>query len=88
MKLPVEVVNKILGYVSDLNKNVVIMQYDPISYIEFYKINFNSEVLWDIKSIIMMKKIYPSNNNDFSKQSQRDLYKHGKDHYKAQLQKK
>jgi len=88
MKLPIELVNKILGYVGDINNSMVIIQYDPITYIEFYKINFNSEVLWDIKSIIMMKKIYPSRNNDFSKQNQRDLYKHGKAHYKAQLQKK
>ena len=83
--LPIEIVNKILVYVSDLNNNVIITQYHPITNKEYYKINFNTDFLWKIKSNILMKRIYPIRDSDFSNKCNIELYKYGIPHYEKQL---
>ena len=36
---PIEIINKILIYVSELNNDMIITQYDPKTNKEYYKIN-------------------------------------------------
>jgi hypothetical protein len=84
--IPIEIVNKILTYVAELNNEVVYIQYDTMTYKENYKINILSNLLWDIKSICFMKKIYPISN--VTTKTNRELYKHGKEYYKRRLQEK
>ena len=85
MNLPIDIINKILVYVSELNNDILILYYN--NYNINYKINFESELLWNIKSIITMKRIYPLCNNITSYNS-RNLYKNGKAHYENLLRKK
>lgn len=86
MKLPIDIINKILVYVNELNNDILILQCN-INHNIYYKINFESELLWNIKSIIIMKRIYPLRNNITSYNS-RNLYKNGKTHYENLLRKK
>lgn len=87
--IPIEIVNKILDYVSDLTPNhMVIMQYHLLTNKEYYKINFGSNLLWNIKSTLVMKRYYPFYKTDFSLRIDRELYKYGKSHYETQLRKK
>ena len=48
--LSIEIINKILVYISELNNDIIITQYNPITNKEYYKINYNSGFLWKIKS--------------------------------------
>ena len=57
--IPIEIVNKILVYVADLNNAVVVTQYRPYTNKECYNINFKSDILWKIKASLLMKKFYP-----------------------------
>ena len=59
VKIPIEIVNIILGYVGDINELVVYMCYDPFTCQEKYKINFSSDFLWKLKSVFVMKRLYP-----------------------------
>ena len=60
--IPIEIVNKILVYISELDNNMIITQYHTITNKEYYIINFNSDLLWRIKSNIIMKQKYPIYN--------------------------
>ena len=82
--IPNDIINIILVYVSELNNNIIITQYHPITNKEYYKINFNSNLLWKIKSTLTMKQFYPIYNNNFSK-GNLELYKFGIPHYEIQL---
>ena len=62
--IPIEIINKILLYVGELNNNMIITQYHLVSNKEYYKINFYSDLIWKIKATIRMKKIYPIYNAD------------------------
>jgi len=64
--IPIEIVNKILDYVSELNNNIIITKYHPITNKEYYNINFNSDLLWKIKTTLIMKRIYPIRDVYFS----------------------
>lgn len=86
--IPIEIVNIILSYVSDINNNIIITQYHPITNKEYYKINFYSDLLWNIKSTLVMKRIYPIYSSDFSNKGNIDLYKFGKAHYEQELREK
>lgn len=83
--LPIEIINKILIYIGELNNNIVITQYDFLTKKEYYKINFYTDRLWKIKSSIVMKKIYPIYSCDFSNKFNIDLYKNGISHYEKKL---
>lgn len=83
--LPIEIVNKILVYVGELNNDVIIIQYHPITHKEYYQINSNSVSLWKIKSTLVMKRLYPIYDRDFSNKMNIELYKYGTHHYEKQL---
>ena len=85
---PIEIINKILVYISELNNDLIITQYGIYSKKEYYKINFNSDKLWKIKSTIYMKKIYPiyhNHNGGFTNNQYIELYKFGIPHYEEIL---
>lgn len=81
---PIEIVNIILNYVSELNNNTITTQYSLITNKEYYKINFNSEYLWNIKANLLMKRLYPIYHLPFSKENI-ELYKSGSKHYEQKL---
>jgi hypothetical protein len=83
--IPIDIVNKILVYVGEVNNNIIITQYHPITNKKCYKINLNSELLWKIKSTLIMKKIYPICDGNFCNKGNIDLYKFGIPHYEKQL---
>jgi hypothetical protein len=82
--LPVDIVNKILVYVGELNNSVIITQYNPITHKESYKINFHSDLLWRIRSTLVMKRHYPI-RNPANLSNNRELYQYGIPHYENQL---
>ena len=83
--IPIEIVNKILLYVGEINNSIIVIHYDLITNKEYYKINFNSDALWKIKSTILTKKIYPIYSYNFSKKSNIELYKFFIPYYEKQL---
>jgi hypothetical protein len=83
--LPIDIINKILVYVSELNNSMMITQYHPITNKEYYEINFHSDLLWRIKANLMMKWHYPIYSANFAYQANRELYKIGTEHYENQL---
>lgn len=85
--IPIEIVNIILNYVSDLKHTIFITQYHPITHKKYYKINFYSDLLWNIKSTLLMKRFYPYYNN-YCTMAFRELYKFGKEHYEKELREK
>ena len=82
--IPIEIINKILLYVGELNNNMIITQYHLVSNKEYYKINFYSDLIWKIKATIRMKKIYPIYNADNYLKTKGfiEVYKFGTQHYK------
>lgn len=80
--LPIEIVNKILVYVGELNHSLMITQYEPSTNKEYYKINLASDFLWQIKASVIMKRLYPCN---FDNKRNYELYKHGIPHYRERL---
>ena len=83
--IPIEIVNKILMFVSELNNNTVITQYNPFTNKEYYKINFYSDSLWKIKALLKMKRMYPIHSDFFSNKGNIELYKSGIAHYENKL---
>jgi hypothetical protein len=85
--IPIEIVNKILIYVSELNNNMMITQYHPNTNREYYIINFNSNLLWRIKSTLKMKQYYPiySSPNYLNTKQFIELYQFGIPHYENQI---
>ena len=83
--IPIDIVNIILVYISELNNNIIITQYNPITNKEYYKINFYSDLLWNIKSIVKMKQLYPFYIIKFFSLYDKDLYRYVKTHYEKQL---
>jgi hypothetical protein len=87
LPIPIEIVNKILSYVSDINNSLILMQYNLFTNEEYFKIKFNSDLLLNIKSTLLMKRFYPiiSSYGDISNKDNRELYKYGKLHYEEEL---
>ena len=83
LKLPIEIINEILTYSNDL----ITIQYDTFTNAnkEKYIINWNSDTLWNIQSILLMKMIYPLFAEPITHKNNRELYKYGKEHYKQQM---
>lgn len=71
-----ELIRKILEYVNDPN-DMMILQ-DNLCY----KINFDSDLIWKIKSNLIMKQKYPVYSSILHHKS---LYKHGSLHYENDL---
>jgi len=83
--LPIEMINKIFVTICEVNNNVIITQYHPTTNKKYYKINFNSDLLWKIKAVLVMKQLYPLLNSDFTNKGNIDLYKWGAEHYERKL---
>jgi hypothetical protein len=83
--LPIEMINKIFVTICELNNNVIITQYHVITNKKYYKINFNSDLLWRIHAVLRMKQLYPLLNSDFTNKGNIDLYKWGAEHYERKL---
>lgn len=83
--LPIEIINKIFVTICELNNNVIITQYHVITNKKYYKINFNSDLLWRIHAVLRMKQLYPLLNSDFTNKGNIDLYKWGTEHYERKL---
>lgn len=85
--LPIEIVNKILVYIGELNNTMIITQYQPITNKEYYMINLNTDLLWRIKSTLIMKRIYPVCNADDYLETKQfiELYQFGIPHYENEL---
>lgn len=80
-EIPIEIVNKIMVYIGELNNDVIITQYNIVTKAEFFKINFYSDLLWNIKSVIFLKQLYPLNFSCPSEKRNQELYKSAKPHY-------
>jgi hypothetical protein len=88
MIIPIEIINKILLYVGELNNNMIITQYHVASNKECYKINFNSDSIWKIKATIRMKQlypVYPIYHGGFNNKDYIELYRFGIPHYQKEL---
>ena len=58
MKLPLDIINKIMIYIHELNHDIMMIQYNVITGKEYYIINNNSKLLKDIE-LILHKKLNP-----------------------------
>jgi hypothetical protein len=93
MIIPIEIINKILVYIGELNNDIIIRQYylstDSTNLTntnkEYYKINFNSNLLHRVKATLLMKQYYPIRSGNFSK-GNIELYKFGIQHYEKKYQ--
>jgi hypothetical protein len=85
-KLPIEIINKILVYIAELNGSVIIQQYNKNGC--FYKINFCSDFFWDLKGLILTKRFYPIIHTSITNNSIMELYKFAKTHYTRELKNK
>jgi len=88
IKLPNEIINIILNYKSEIDNDIIILQYNLITNKEYYKINFNSNLLWNIKSTLIMKRIYPIYFNLDNVTDNKILYIEGKKYYENLLRNK
>ena len=84
---PIEIVNKILVYIGELNHDMVITQYHPKTSKEYSVVNFCADSLWRIKSVVVMKHIYPIYLCDLYLQSKSfiELCRFGVPHYEKEL---
>ena len=80
--LPFEIINKILMYKSDLDNDIIIIQYNPINKKELYIINKKSTLLYNIHANLIMKRLYPLYDNTIILQKNINLYYDGMNHYK------
>jgi hypothetical protein len=92
MNLPIEIVNKILVYIGELNKELYMTQYHTDTNKTCYKINYYADVLWGIKATLITKQIYPYYdyciNWELPFIKMRDLYSHAKPYYENKLRNK
>jgi hypothetical protein len=84
MKLPIEIINKILLYLSEINNDIITIQYNQNNnkLNEYYIINKASNNIINIESINIMKRCYPLYNCiNITSPENIELYKYGKMHY-------
>lgn len=89
-KLPIEIINEILTYLFDQNNLIVTFLFHPITSNLQFKINFSSDLLWKIKAVQVMKKIYPLHYPKFPISNEciikhKELIYHGLKHYECCL---
>jgi len=82
--MPIEIINKILSYMGDLNNSPVITQY-LFNNKEQYKINYSADSLLDIQAILRTKQLYPIRTTCPTMVHHRELYKYCKKHYKEEI---
>ena len=83
--LPIDIINKILQYKSELNNDMLVLQYDDKNK-EKYIINWYSNCLINISALLIIKRYYPlTNPANITNTNNRYLYKGAKDHYKHLL---
>jgi len=82
--LPIEIINKILDYKSDLTDELITIRYITETQQEYYKINKSSDFLWKLKSLMIMKRLYPLTTN-VSDYNNRQLYTYGLTHYESNI---
>ena len=84
--IPIDIINKILVYHAELNNYLIILQYNPINNIEFYKINRYSNFLLSLRAVIGMKIIYPLlYTGPILEENKRIIYNFNKEYYKQLL---
>ena len=81
MILPIEIINKILDYKSDLTDELITIRYNTVTQEEYYKINKSSDFLWKLKSLMIMKRLYPLLTKNVSDYDNRQMYNYGLIHY-------
>jgi hypothetical protein len=86
--LPLDVVNRIIIYVGELNHQVVMLLYNPKNNNERYKVNKSSNFLWKLRGLMVMKQLYPLTDVDPTEHQNRELYKYGKQYYEYLLKNK
>jgi hypothetical protein len=88
MNLPIDIINKIFGYIAEVNNEIVYTQYDSRNNREIYKINRFSNKLLEIQALYCMKRYYPiyySIQNIEPIKKHMNLYENGKRHYMQQI---
>ena len=50
--IPLEIINKILTFIGELKNDISILQYNIITNKIYFKLNYYSESLWKIKSVM------------------------------------
>jgi len=83
--LPIEIINRILEYKSNLTDELITIQYNPTTQKEYYKINKSAKFLWKLKSLMIMKRLYPILATNPSEYSTRQLYNFGLIHYESKI---
>jgi len=84
MNLPIEIINKILFYVGELNNDAFIIQYEYSGEKKYHKINSFSTTYQPIRALFLMKRFYPLYNN-YTEINNMKLYNEGKRHYEKML---
>lgn len=85
ISIPIDVINKILIYHAELNNDLIILQYNPINNIEYYKINKYSNFLLSLRAVIGMKIIYPLLYTGPILEDKKRIYNFNKEYYKQLL---
>ena len=85
LKLPIEIINYILIYIGELNNDILIKQYCMVSKKIYYKINIFSDFLWNLKSLLVARRLYPLYDNPLSIMKHSELYRWAKNHYEKLL---
>lgn len=87
IKIPIELVNKIMVYVCELNNGMIITQFCPNTHKEYYQINFNSNLVWRIHATLILKRTDPIYDSEyFCNSYNRRLYQSGIEHYEKVVQ--
>jgi len=84
MTLPIDIINKILIYMSQINDDIMTIQY-KYNLNEFYIFNKYSTKFIDIEALQMTKRTYPLYMANLTDEKYRQLYYFCKNHYKQIL---
>ena len=87
INLPIEIINKILIYVAQLNNDIIAQQYvySKNMFLSAFSINFNSNLLRNIQSTLLMKQFYPIMDFNLNFKLNKELYDNGVSHYKKRI---
>lgn len=86
--VPIDIINKILVYHAELNNYLIILQYNPVNNIEYYKINRYSNFLLNLRAVIAMKIIYPLLYRGPILEENKYIYNFDKEYYEQLLRDK
>ena len=74
-----------MEYKSDLTDELITIRYNTETQKEYYKINKSSNFLWKLKSLMIMKRLYPILATNATEYDSRQLYKFGLIHYQNKI---